>query len=161
MLPTSRTHPRLHGRNPQINFLIVTNHRYVLKDSDLFFSQHFKKIVRRFNGHTIERYNEITVTNTSIPRVRIWFTEKMKSTLHSSTSAAQSTLARLRLQKPYCRRCKTLTATSRLHSRARVHPNSVNGKACYFILYRGVCTVSSDHSPPEMQQRRRFTTARF
>lgn len=54
MLPTSRTHPRLHRRNPQINFLIVTNHRYVLKDSDLFFSQHFKKIVGRFNGHTIE-----------------------------------------------------------------------------------------------------------
>ena len=40
MLPTLRTHPRLHRRNPQINFLIVTNHRYVLKDSDLFFSQH-------------------------------------------------------------------------------------------------------------------------
>jgi hypothetical protein len=36
MRPTSRTHPRLHRRNPQINFLIVTNHRYVLKDSDLF-----------------------------------------------------------------------------------------------------------------------------
>ncbi len=36
MLPTSRTYPRLHRRNPQINFLIVTNHRYVLKDSDLF-----------------------------------------------------------------------------------------------------------------------------
>ena len=73
MLPTSRTHPRLHGRNPQINFLIVTNHRCVLKDSDLFFSQHFKNIVGRFNGHTMERYNEITVTNTSIPRGRIWF----------------------------------------------------------------------------------------
>ena len=51
MLPTSRTHPRLHRRNPQINFLIVTNHRYVLKDSDLFFSQHFKKIVGRFNDN--------------------------------------------------------------------------------------------------------------
>src|SRR6266498_3880758 len=38
-----------------------------------FFSQHFKKIVGRFKGHTIERYNEITVTNTSIPRLRIWF----------------------------------------------------------------------------------------
>jgi len=36
MLPASRTHPRLHRRNRQINFLIVTNHRYVLKDSDLF-----------------------------------------------------------------------------------------------------------------------------
>ena len=36
MLPASRTHPRLHRRNLQINFLIVTNHRYVLKDSDLF-----------------------------------------------------------------------------------------------------------------------------
>ena len=36
MLPTLRTHPRLHRRNPQINFLIVTNHRYILKDSDLF-----------------------------------------------------------------------------------------------------------------------------
>jgi hypothetical protein len=46
-------HPRLHRRNPQINFLIVTNHRYVLKDSDLFFSQHFKKIVGRFNGRRV------------------------------------------------------------------------------------------------------------
>src|SRR6266511_4534495 len=34
MLPTSRTHPRLHRRNPRINFLIVTNHRCILKDSD-------------------------------------------------------------------------------------------------------------------------------
>jgi hypothetical protein len=35
MLPASRTHSPLHRRNPQINFLIVTNQRYVLKDSDL------------------------------------------------------------------------------------------------------------------------------
>src|SRR5436189_6237039 len=54
-------------------------------------------------------------------------------------SATQSTLARLRLQKPYCCRRQTVATASPLHSRARVHPNSVNGKACYFIRYRGVC----------------------
>ena len=104
MLPTSRTHPRLHRRNPQINFLIVTNQSvYVLKDSDLFFSQHFKKIVGRFNGHTIERYNE-SPSRIPLPRANLVPLKQQRalSTL-SRPSPAQCTLARLRLQKPHCR----------------------------------------------------------
>src|SRR4029453_10375807 len=129
MLPTSRTHPRLHRRNPQINFLIVTNHRYVLKDSDLLFSQHFKKIVGRFNGHTIET---------------------TKSTLHS--------IVAIRSPIHPCPIANTKTLLSQVQSTGSYQPttfkSSSPSKQCErqgLLLHpisRRLCKVPSEHSPP-------------
>ncbi len=83
MLPASGTHPRLHRRNPRINFLIVTNHRCVLKDSD--FSS--VSILKRSSEDSTDTPLNATMKSPSrIPAFHageFGSTETTKSTFHS------------------------------------------------------------------------------
>src|SRR6266513_2910520 len=142
MLPTSRTHPRLHRRNPQINFLIVTNHGYVLKDSDLFFSQHFK---RSSEDSTDTPLNATMKSPSRIPAFHageFGSTETTKSTLHS--------IAAIRGPTHPCPIANTKTLLSRVQSTGSYPPATFESSS-----------PSKQCERQGLQQRRRFTTARF